>query len=99
MAGHDGPLSHYVWESGHEMGKLEFSGLRIQVLSQDSAFVRGSWKLTMSHGKPPHGLFTLCSANFPRDGRLCTTILRRRSERSRDFRLLLRPHLHSCAFG
>lgn len=44
---------------GHEMGKLEFSGLRVVVLGQDSAFVRGSWKLTMSDGKTPHGLFTL----------------------------------------
>jgi len=50
---------------GHEMGKLEFSGLRVQVLSQDSAFVRGSWKLTMSHGKPPEGLFTLVFRKFP----------------------------------
>src|ERR1700693_3526383 len=33
---------------GHEMGKLDFSGLRVVVLSQASAFVRGSWKLTMS---------------------------------------------------
>ena len=50
---------------GHEMGKLEFSGLRVQVLSQDSAFVRGSWKLTMSQGKPPQGLFTLVFRKFP----------------------------------
>jgi ketosteroid isomerase-like protein len=50
---------------GHEMGQLEFSGLRVEVLSQDSAFVRGSWKLTMSHGMPPHGLFTLVFRKFP----------------------------------
>jgi len=50
---------------GHEMGKLEFSGLRIVVLSQDSAFVRGSWKLTMSDGKTPGGLFTLVFRKFP----------------------------------
>jgi beta-aspartyl-peptidase (threonine type) len=50
---------------GHEMGKLEFSGLRVVVLSQDSAFVRGSWKLTMSDGKTPHGLFTLVFRRFP----------------------------------
>lgn len=48
----------------HEMGKLEFSGLRIEVLSQDAAFVRGSWKLTMSDGKTPHGLFTLVFRKF-----------------------------------
>ncbi len=50
---------------GQEMGKLEFSGLRIQVLGQESAFVRGSWKLTMSAGKTPHGLFTLVFRKFP----------------------------------
>jgi beta-aspartyl-peptidase (threonine type) len=50
---------------GHEMGKLEFSGLRVVVLSQDSGFVRGSWKLTMSDGKTPHGLFTLVFRKFP----------------------------------
>jgi len=50
---------------GQEMGKLEFSGLRIQMLGQESAFVRGSWKLTMSAGKTPHGLFTLVFRKFP----------------------------------
>ncbi|MGC2170185.1 MAG: nuclear transport factor 2 family protein [Candidatus Sulfotelmatobacter sp.] len=50
---------------GHEMGKLEFSGLRVEVLGQDGAFVRGSWKLTMSSGKTPHGLFTLVFRKFP----------------------------------
>jgi beta-aspartyl-peptidase (threonine type) len=50
---------------GHEMGQLEFSGLRIEVLGQEAAFVRGSWKLTMSNGKTPHGLFTLVFRKFP----------------------------------
>ena len=50
---------------GHEMGKLEFSGLRIDVLGQTAAFVRGSWKVTMSGGKTPHGLFTLVFRKFP----------------------------------
>jgi ketosteroid isomerase-like protein len=50
---------------GHEMGKLEFSNLRIDVLGQDSAFVRGSWQLSMSDGKKPHGLFTLVFRKFP----------------------------------
>jgi len=50
---------------GHEMGKLEFSGLRIDILSKDSAFVRGAWHLTMSDGKTPHGLFTLIFRKFP----------------------------------
>ena len=50
---------------GHEMGKLDFSGLRVQVLGQQGAFVRGAWKLTMSDGKTPHGLFTLIFRKFP----------------------------------
>ena len=50
---------------GHEMGKLEFSGLRVEVLGQEAAFVRGSWLLTMSNGKKPHGLFTLVFRKFP----------------------------------
>jgi len=50
---------------GHEMGKLEFSGLRIEMLGSDAAFVRGSWGLTLSDGKTPHGLFTLVFRKFP----------------------------------
>jgi ketosteroid isomerase-like protein len=50
---------------GHEMGKLEFSGLRIEALGADAAFVRGAWQLTMSDGKTPHGLFTLVFREFP----------------------------------
>ena len=50
---------------GHEMGKLEFANLRIQMLGPDSAFVRGEFHLTMSDGKTPHGLFTLVFRKFP----------------------------------
>src|SRR5437764_11109900 len=57
-------LAKYM-SPGHEMGELEFSGLRIEVLGQQAAFVRGSWKLTMSDGKMPHGLFTLVLRKFP----------------------------------
>jgi len=49
---------------GHEMGKLEFSGLRIEMLGYDAAFVRGAWGLTMPDGKTPHGLFTLVFRRF-----------------------------------
>jgi len=48
-----------------EMGKLEFSDLRIEPLSPDAAFVRGGWHLTLSDGKTPHGLFTLIVRKFP----------------------------------
>ncbi|MGA9977218.1 MAG: nuclear transport factor 2 family protein [Candidatus Sulfotelmatobacter sp.] len=55
---------------GHEMGKLEFSALRIEMLGPDAAFARGSWHLTMSDGKTPHGLFTLVFRNFPEGWRI-----------------------------
>lgn len=50
---------------GHEMGKLDFSNLRIEMPGKDAAFVRGEWHLTMSDGKTPHGLFTLVFRRFP----------------------------------
>jgi beta-aspartyl-peptidase (threonine type) len=50
---------------GHEMGKLEFANLRIEMLGSDAAFVRGEFHLTMSDGKTPHGLFTLIFRKFP----------------------------------
>ena len=50
---------------GKEMGKLEFADLRVESMGSDSAFVRGSWHLTMSDGKTPHGLFTLIFRKFP----------------------------------
>ena len=51
--------------AGHEMGKLEFSNLRIETLGPEAAFVRGEFHLTMSDGKTPHGLFTLIFRKFP----------------------------------
>ncbi len=50
---------------GHEMGKLVFSSLRIEMLGPDAAFVRGAWGLTMPDRKTPHGLFTLVFRKFP----------------------------------
>jgi ketosteroid isomerase-like protein len=50
---------------GHEMGKLDFSDLRVEVLGPEAAFVRGQWQLTMSDGKTPHGRFTLIFRKFP----------------------------------
>ena len=50
---------------GQEMGTLEFSALRIEMLGPDAAFVRGAWHLTMPDGKTPHGLFTLVFRRFP----------------------------------
>jgi ketosteroid isomerase-like protein len=50
---------------GHEMGKLDFSDLRIEMLGPKAAFVRGAWHLTLSNGKTPHGRFTLIFRKFP----------------------------------
>jgi len=51
--------------AGHEMGKLEFTNVRIEMLGRNAAFVRGEFHLTMSDGKTPHGLFTLVFRKFP----------------------------------
>jgi beta-aspartyl-peptidase (threonine type) len=67
-SGWQGALDRYrkVYQGeGKEMGKLEFSDLRIEALGDAAAFVRGVWHLTMSDGKTPHGLFTLVFRKFP----------------------------------
>jgi ketosteroid isomerase-like protein len=51
--------------AGHEMGTLEFTNLRVEILGPESAFVRGEFHLAMSDGKTPHGLFTLVFRKFP----------------------------------
>ena len=51
--------------SGAEMGKLEFSDLKIEMLAKNAAFVRGEFHLTMPDGKTPHGVFTLIFRKFP----------------------------------
>jgi len=64
QAAHDRYRKSYQ-SQGHEMGHLDFSDLLIQSLGPDSAFVRCTWKLTLSDGKTPHGLFTLVFRRFP----------------------------------
>ena len=51
--------------AGHEMGKLEFANLRIEILGPEAAFARGEFHLTMTDGKTPHGLCTLVFRRFP----------------------------------
>lgn len=61
-------LDHYkaaYASPGHEMGKLEFANLRVEMLGANAAFVRGEFHLTMPDGKTPHGLFTLIFRKFP----------------------------------
>jgi beta-aspartyl-peptidase (threonine type) len=43
---------------GAEMGHLEFSDLKIELLGPNAAFVRGRWRLQMSSGEQG-GLYTL----------------------------------------
>lgn len=56
--------------SGKEMGHLEFQDLEIDLLSRRSAVVTGKWRLTMSDGKQPHGLFTLIFKRMPEGWRI-----------------------------
>lgn len=66
--GWQGALDRYrknYKQSGKEMGRLEFSDLKIEPFSKDAAFVRGAWHLTMRDGTTPHGLFTLIFRKFP----------------------------------
>ena len=55
---------------GKEMGKLEFSDITIQPLARRVALVRGRWRLTLSSGKQPNGLFTLMMRRFPEGWRI-----------------------------
>jgi beta-aspartyl-peptidase (threonine type) len=44
---------------GREMGMLSFDQVEVQPLGADAAFARGAFRLQMSDGQAPHGLFTL----------------------------------------
>lgn len=71
-----GPNESAGWEAAYrryrtayagknkEMGTLEFTNLRIEVLGPDAAFVRGGWQLTMKDGSQRRGLFTLVFKKF-----------------------------------
>jgi ketosteroid isomerase-like protein len=66
-AGWQSALDHYrrsYQSEGKEMGYLEFSGLKVQLLAPDAALVRGAWQLTLRNGNKPHGLFTLVLRKF-----------------------------------
>jgi beta-aspartyl-peptidase (threonine type) len=43
---------------GREMGRLEFTDLRVDMLGGENALVRGRWQLKMK-AEQPGGLFTL----------------------------------------
>lgn len=49
---------------GNEMGRLEFTDLKIEMLGDRAAFVRGKYHLKMSSSEPG-GLFTLMFRKLP----------------------------------
>jgi beta-aspartyl-peptidase (threonine type) len=55
---------------GREMGTLTFEGVEVEVLGPDSAFARGTWRLEMSDGSKPHGLFTVILRKLPEGWRI-----------------------------
>lgn len=44
---------------GREMGRLNFSNVRVEMLGDNAAFARGGWQLTTKDGRQTRGLFTL----------------------------------------
>jgi uncharacterized protein (TIGR02246 family) len=60
--GWDETLARYrkrYQSEGREMGRLRFDEVEVMVLGPDAAFARGAWRLHMTDGQEPHGLFTL----------------------------------------
>jgi uncharacterized protein (TIGR02246 family) len=60
--GWDETLARYrqrYQSEGREMGKLRFDAIEVIPLADDAALARGAWRLHMTDGKEPHGLFTL----------------------------------------
>ena len=60
--GWDETLARYrrrYQSEGREMGRLRFDGIEVVALGPDAALARGAWRLHMTDGKEPHGLFTL----------------------------------------
>jgi beta-aspartyl-peptidase (threonine type) len=60
--GWDETLARYrkrYQSEGREMGRLRFDGIEVVPLGEDAALARGAWRLRMTDGKEPHGLFTL----------------------------------------
>lgn len=60
--GWDETLARYrkrYQSEGREMGRLRFDAVEVIPLGEGAALARGAWRLVMSDGKEPHGLFTL----------------------------------------
>lgn len=66
VSGWESTLDRYrkrYQSEGNEMGKLDFSDLRIELLGPSAAFVRGRFHLKMTSGEPS-GIFTLTFRRF-----------------------------------
>lgn len=60
--GWDETLARYrkrYQSEGREMGKLRFDAIEVILLGEDAALARGAFRLHMTDGQEPHGLFTL----------------------------------------
>jgi beta-aspartyl-peptidase (threonine type) len=57
-------------EGGAEMGRLTFSHLEAERLSEDHGLVRGQWKLEFASAEPQVGLFTLLLRRLPEGWRI-----------------------------
>ena len=60
--GWDETLARYrkrYQSEGREMGKLRFDAIEVIPLGADTALARGAWRLHLTDGQEPHGLFTL----------------------------------------
>ena len=65
--GWDETLARYrkrYQSEGREMGHLQFDAIEVIPLGEDAALARGAWRLHMTDGKEPHGLFTLLLRRF-----------------------------------
>ncbi len=70
LSGWDATIERYrknYQAEGKEMGKLDFYDLDIKLLGNDAAVVRGRFRLKLSDGKEPGGLYTLIFRRF-KDG-------------------------------
>ena len=69
--GYDNVLERYrkTYQSdGHEMGKLVFSNVEVELLGKKGSLVRGRFDLTMSDGKKMGGIYTLILRKFKKEG-------------------------------
>jgi len=55
--------------SGENWGKLDFSDLEVNILSPDSAYVLGRWKLDLKSSQK-EGVFTIIFKRFPEGWRI-----------------------------